>query len=405
MSLEVFTGLPGSGKSSRLIELVNSATARSQPVSTFACSKSPKLAASDALTVHRVITCRIKGLICPLHHFVSTPEAVAILSHLPSGTIAAFEEAQHFDPGIVQHWIEASRRGVEVLVSTPSVPQLRLLKDEGFTETVFKMQCQRCGQSEASTFIVMPETKTTTALCGPCSAEMTEVARRDLLERLQRQPPYPGEQALYQPIDELPECATWRIVRPDSKVRVNIMSYMIREMGLPEAVAPNPATYLDVGCNTGYFCDRIRRLGFYAEGVDVVKGDIDVATILDSFFRRGHVRYVTQDAYAYLESTQDRFFDVTSAFAVFQWLMIQTTVERGITCLEWLFAKTNRLCFLEMGYSAEPQYKEKLKANIDREWVRRIMEDKGGFSEVRMFDAKEQGIKFGRDLFVGIKHG
>ena len=62
-----------------------------------------------------------------------------------------------------------------------------------------------------------------------------------------------------------------------------------------------------------------------------------------------------------------------------------------LTCLQWLFAKTKRLCFLEMGCSAEPQYKEKLKANIDRAWVRRIMEDKGGFSEIQMFDAKEQG--------------
>ena len=36
------------------------------------------------------------------------------------------------------------------------------------------------------------------------------------------------------------------------------MSRLIREIGLPGAVAPSPATYLDVGCNTGYFCDRIR---------------------------------------------------------------------------------------------------------------------------------------------------
>jgi 2-polyprenyl-3-methyl-5-hydroxy-6-metoxy-1,4-benzoquinol methylase len=97
------------------------------------------------------------------------------------------------------------------------------------------------------------------------------------------------------------------------------MSRLIREVRLPEAAAPSPAAYLDVGCNTGYFCDRIWRLGFDAEGVDVVKEDIEVARILDSYFRKGHVRYVTQDAYTYLQKTQDRLFDVTSAFAVFQW--------------------------------------------------------------------------------------
>ena len=56
-----------------------------------------------------------------------------------------------------------------------------------------------------------------------------------------------------------------------------------------------------------------------------------------------------------------------------------------------------------MGYSAEPQYKERLKANIDRNWVCSIMEEKGDFSEIRTFDAKEHGLMFGRDLFVGIR--
>ena len=65
--------------------------------------------------------------------------------------------------------------------------------------------------------------------------------------------------------------------------------------------------------------------------MDFVEADIAVANILDAYFRKGHTRYVVQDAFDYLEQTQDRFFDVTSAFAVFQWLMIQTTVERGIS--------------------------------------------------------------------------
>src|SRR6266498_4690423 len=94
---------------------------------------------------------------------------------------------------------------------------------------------------------------------------MTATARRDLLERLQRQGPHPGEKAIYQPIDELPECASWKIVRSDSKARVELMAQVIEDVGLPAAVAPNPPTYLDIGCNTGYFCDRIRRLGFYTE--------------------------------------------------------------------------------------------------------------------------------------------
>ena len=404
MPIHILRGLPGSGKSTRFVETVNSAIAQKWPVLTFACIEAPELAERKALRVNRVLGCRRPGLVCPLHHFVPTAEAAEILSRAPAGSLAAFEESQYFGPELVPHWIEASRRGVEVLISMPSEPQLTLLKDEPHTETVFQVTCQRCNQENAFTFVVVPETGLTMALCPKCHAEMADAARREILERLERQPPHPGEKAIYQPVDELPECADWKVVRPDSKARAEVMSKIMQELGLPGLLAPKPATYLDIGCNTGYFCHRMRQLGFFAEGVDVVKGDIAVAKLLDSFFRRDFNRYIAQDAYAYLRDTQDNSFDVTSAFAVFQWLMIQTTVERGITCLEWLFAKTKQVCFLEMGYSAEPQYKERLKANIDREWVRRIMEEKGGFSEVRLFDAKEQGLMFGRDLFVGIKN-
>jgi SAM-dependent methyltransferase len=407
MSLHVFTGLPGSGKSSRLIELVNEARSQGKPVRTFACSESPILAQRERLTVEHALGCRRPGLTCPLDHFVPTDTATNILSRLDPATLAAFEEAQFFAPEIVPHWLEASRRGVQIVISTPSLPQLELLKGQPLTETEFTTECQKCGASKASTFLVVPEspTRETMALCSGCKEQMMDVARRDLLERLRRQAPHPGEKAIYQPIDELPETADWKIVRPDSKARADVMVKVIQEAGLPGNLGPTAASYVDVGCNTGYFCDRIRRLGFYSEGVDAVKGDIEVARILDSYFRNGHTHFILQDAYDYLEETQDRTFDVTSAFAVFQWVMIQTSVERGITCLERLFAKTKRRCFLEMGYSAEPQYRERLKTNIDREWVRRIMEEKGGFSEIRIFDAKEHGLMFGRDVFVGIKAG
>jgi hypothetical protein len=146
----------------------------------------------------------------------------------------------------------------------------------------------------------------------------------------------------------------------------------------------------------------MHRLGFQAEGEDVVKEDIAVAKIIDAYIRHDRNVFVAKDAYAYLEDSQDRMFDVTSAFAVFQWLMIQKNAQRGITCFEWLFAKTRRVCFVEMGYSAEAQYKDRLPINIDRAWMENLMREKGGFAEIRVFPAgEEHGIS--RDLFVGIK--
>ncbi|HAF13605.1 MAG TPA: hypothetical protein DCK99_07870, partial [Blastocatellia bacterium] len=165
MPIHILRGLPGSGKSTRFVETVNSAIAQKWPVLTFACIEAPELAERKALRVNRVLGCRRPGLVCPLHHFVPTAEAAEILSRAPAGSLAAFEESQYFGPELVPHWIEASRRGVEVLISMPSEPQLTLLKDEPHTETVFQVTCQRCNQENAFTFVMVPETGLTMALC------------------------------------------------------------------------------------------------------------------------------------------------------------------------------------------------------------------------------------------------
>jgi SAM-dependent methyltransferase len=404
MPITVLIGLPGAGKSSWLIEMVNAAIADGRPVQTFSCSESPWLDAREHVRIHRLLGCRRPGLVCPIHHYVSTEEGAKRLEETPPGTIAVFDEAYHFGKEIAPRWAEAAERGVEVFLATPSFAQQQALNTHPFTQKDFPMNCQKCLETEATTAVIVPGEDATLSLCDPCEETTRAEVRAALIQRLEEQPPYPGEKALYQPIDELEECADWRILRPDSQARVELMTRVIREVGVLDAVKDRAPTYLDVGCNTGYFCHHMRQLGFFAEGEDVVRGDIEVAQILDSWFRRDGNRYIVQDAYDYLRDTQDRMFDVTSAFAVFQWLMIQTTLERGVQCLEWLFAKTRRVCFLEMGYSAEEQYKDRLPGNIDRAWVFNVMEQKGGFSEIRMFDAKRNNLMFGsRDLFVGIK--
>ena len=400
MSISVLTGLPGSGKSTRLIELVNQAIAQDRPVVTFASNSSPWLMARDHLRVNRIIGCRRPGLTCPLHQLVSPDECADILRRTPPGALVAFEEGHYFGLSVVPHWINASKRDLEVLVAMPSQGQLKLLEGQDYTETKLVMNCQQCSEAEATTFIIVPGKDATLSICAKCEATMQDEARWEILERLERQPPYPDEKAIYQPI-EFEECADWRLVRPDSSRRVEVMLRVLNEFGLPGEGPPGHATYLDVGCNTGYFCHHMRRLGFFAEGVDVMDGDVTVARLLDSFFRRDNNNYVHANCYDYLRDTQDRKFDVTSAFAVFQWLMIQQSVDHGIQCLGWLFAKTKRVCFLEMGYSAEPQYRDKIGINIDREWVLNIMQDLGGFSGIRVFDAGQHGLI--RDLFVGLK--
>jgi hypothetical protein len=131
--------------------------------------------------------------------------------------------------------------------------------------------------------------------------------------------------------------------------------------------------------------------------------------LLESFYRRKArpnqqwVRYELANAYEYLRDTQDELFDVTSAFAVFQWIMIQRSPDHGLDCIEWLARKTKRACFLEMGYSREEMYKDQIGVVIDRDWVVEAMKRRGDFAEVRVIDAASGVLQ--RDLFVGLKNG
>jgi SAM-dependent methyltransferase len=416
MSLMILTGLPGAGKSARLIERVNAATRAGLPVLTFACSEAPVLFANENYRVRRLLGCRQQGLTCALDHFVSTAECAAILERTPPGTLVAFDEAHYFGSELAPYWTHASRRGLEVVLVKISPAQRLQLKNSDPVETPLAIKCQRCQTAEATGYLVLrglpqdtpfkwwPGDAATVSLCAECEAQMIKSGRQEIVERLERQAPYPGEKTIYQPV-ELEECKTWKVLRPDSLLRTQLMARIIAERDVRGNRVADNVTYLDVGCNTGYFCHFARhQLGFTAEGVDVVAPDIAVAQLLDTFVRKDNNTFVAADAYDYLRDTPERTFDVTSAFAVFQWLMIQTSVERGVQCLEWLFAKTKQLCFLEMGYTSEEQYKGKLPVTIDRAWVWNLMEQKGGFAEIRMLDAKQHGLMFGsRDIFVGIK--
>ena len=113
------------------------------------------------------------------------------------------------------HWLEASERGLDVLVSTPSREQLDTLREHGCTESRLTVPCQKCAAGDATTFIRSPDQDATISMCGTCHDAMMAEARRDVIDRLKRQGPYPGEEAIYQPV-ELEECSGWKVLRPDS---------------------------------------------------------------------------------------------------------------------------------------------------------------------------------------------
>ena len=335
-----------------------------------------------------------------LTHFVPLAECIEVLETMTAPALAAFDEAQYFGEALVSHWIDASERGVDVVVATPSAAQLEELSARGYSPVVLTMPCDVCLRAEASLPLRLPQKDRTLTLCERCHDAIVSAASAEIVERLRAQGPYPGEDALYQPV-ELPECAGWRVLRSDSECRAELIAAAAEEaLAGRDAAGPMP-TYLDIGCNTGYLCHAMRRRGFQATGVDVVKGDIAVAQLLDSYVRKDGNIYLLADAHEYLGETRDVPVDVTSAFSVFQWVMIQKSPQHGIDCILWLFEKTRAVCVLELGDSEEAHYRGRIGIEVNNDWTRNLMEEHGDFAEIRLLEAAEYGLK--RDVFVGIK--
>jgi len=395
MPITTLTGLPGSGKSEQLIITVNTALEQERVALTFCCSDSPILKARRGIAEHRQLGSR-SGLTTPLNYFVSAESAIRIVREAPSGALLAFEEAQHFGDGIVEPWCEASEQGVEIFITSPSPSQAKMLHRRDHEITRLTLTCQNCEGREASTFLCYLDEDRTESVCEVCHKKLQSEAEAEIVDHLRAQEPHPGEEKIYQPI-ELHECSNWDVIRQDSDQRFRVIEKACADENLPTA----HSNYLDIGCNTGFFCYQMTKAGFRATGVDVVGNDISIARKLGTFFRRDYTTYVVSDAHEYLQSTQDQTFDVTSAFSVFQWVMIQNTPKHGLDCMRWLFGKTRRICILEMGESTEAHYAERIGMKYDRDWIYDFMQEFGGFDRIDIVDLADHNLK--RDLFIGYK--
>ena len=395
MSMEILTGLPGSGKSDYLIRRVQSARETDLKVLTISCCESLILKNRPNLAKYGRIASR-SGVFTKLDRFETLENTIRLLKTAESGWLLAFDEAQHFGPDIVSAWLIASDRGVNILIASPSHDQLKLLSKHGYRPTVLTLTCQECGGREASTFFCHMDENRTVAVCDSCHKVMKQTAEEKAICMLRKQTPYPGETIIYQPV-ELPACDGWKVIREDSERRFQIVKQACSKIGLPD----RESSYLDVGCNTGFFCYRMSRIGFRSTGVDVTKEDIQLARLLGAYNRRDYARYVVSDAYAYLKETQDIKFDVTSAFSVFQWVMIQNSAQHGLHCMNWMFRKSRYICVLEMGESTEDHYVKRIGMEYDSRWIHTFMEDSEEFDHVEFYDHDKYGIK--RDLFIGLK--
>jgi SAM-dependent methyltransferase len=354
-----------------------------------------------------------------IDHFVSAAEAGRILSELPAGSLAAFDEAAWFGVDIVEAWIEAERRGVDVVVSSLSEQQVAILKERSYPVTRLTVPCMLCGKDRGRHshelfhtaergFVVVCDACREAVARNQCRSEPSSLDGElceELTSELRRMKPFPGKEHAYQPVFGL-DLPGWELVRGDTPIRADLIREVL-EAAFPAWSASSRAgeadgrpSFIDLGCCTGFFCEYFAARGWEAWGLDIDEDFIALARRVSQALGSG-VEYCQSALLPHVQGHPGARFDVTTSFATVQWVIAQSGLDAGLECFDWIFGAARKMCVLEMGYSEEEIYREKLPVRIDREWVEELMRTRGGFDEVLVIPKGSRGVW--RDLFIGLK--
>lgn len=403
MSLTVFTGLPATGKTSAIIRSMREHERAGGKVALFLSAEHKELTRRPNVRPGGLMGCRDPELNFKIDHVLKTDATVACLETLEPGTMAVFDEAHFFKPSIVRAWQTAAQRGLQILVGTPSRAQLEQLEDSGSAATELTVPC-RCGKADATSVIYEDNMTYPIHLCDECNAEQYNAIMKQLLEEIRVSEPFPGEKKTYQPFFDV-DMEGWDFVRGDSMARFRLMEDAVARCPSINPTVDSADTrlsYLDLGCCSGFFCDAMDDIGFSSTGVDVTKNFIDWCNRLAKF-KGQNISYIKEDAKKFITGSDEKV-DVTSTFATLQWVMTQQGYEAGLDCFKQLFDRTEHICVVEMGYTLEDIYKDRIPdrpREIDQKWVLDIMREFGDFAVIEVYPAGENGIW--RDIFIGYK--
>ena len=395
MTITILTGLPGSGKSQTLISHVNSARREGRTVLTFMCGDSPTLQARPRITERGEMGCRA-GLFIPLNHFVSAERAIELMESAPVNALLAFDEAQHFGDELVDAWRGATERGADVLIASPSPAQLLALKNHGHNATKLRLLCEICRTREASRFFCFHGEDRTESVCEGCFRLRRHEAEREIIGQLRDGEPHPGQEYLDLPV-ELTQCRDWAVARDDSQENVRLMLEACGNLGLPRP----QSTYLDVGCGTGYFCNRMAEAGFHATGIDVRIDQIKLARLLSAYCRNDHAVYSHSGIDERLASKFHRGFDVVSAFAGCWCSAYQTNPKQTRNRLRQVFRTTRHLCVLAAGGPGHSALDAPEASSTTAAEMQSFMQTEGGFARIERVGGKYGSL--GRQLLIGTK--
>lgn len=403
MPLTAFVGVAGAGKTTTLIGELQAARDGGSDVWLVLCSDSPDLRARPHVKTGGLMGSRSPGVKFPISHFVSRVEAAELLDEAAPGQVVAFDEASWFGTSLVNHWIDASDRGVVVYVSSMSEDQIELLTNAGHRMTRITLPCALCtvGEGINSLDAAVHESTVSLTVCDACLRAVERNRQggagvESVLEDLAAINPFPGEHRSYQPLYGV-ESDGWDFVRMDSALRAEIMMAAFSEFYGSSSAGKS---YLDLGCATGFFCEFMADQGFASTGVDIDDDFIRVASSV-SAMRYSDVTYIKSDALSYIRENPSEQFDVVSTFATVQWVMAQSGLEAGLECFDWIFRAAREMCVVEIGYSKEDIYSDKLPVRIDRVWMQETMKQRGNFDEVLFYEAGQHNTW--RDQFIGLR--
>ena len=404
MSLRVYTGLPASGKTKAIITEMEKRSNEGRQVILILSSEHEELTRRPNVKPGGLMGCRDQARKFPIDYVIDTNAASELLLTTSPGTLVVFDEAQYFQPTIVADWHAAAQRGVDITVGTPSPAQVAILKSLPHESIELTVNCQ-CGNNVATRAVYTSDLVYPNHLCEGCYEEHMQTQISNLLDLVHKSKPFPGDLHTYQPFYDL-DMSGWELVRSDCPARLSIIQDSASRCDairskLEDHVAQ--PSFIDLGCCSGFFADGMASSGFRAAGVDVSEDFISWASQL-AHIKGQAINYRQQDLLSYLTET-DGHFDIISTFATVQWVMAQQGYEAGVKCFHRIFEMADQLCVIEMGYTSEEIYHDKIAdrpSEIDRTWMIDLMESSGLFHTVELHPSGENGIW--RDIFVGFKN-
>jgi SAM-dependent methyltransferase len=158
-------------------------------------------------------------------------------------------------------------------------------------------------------------------------------------------------------------------------------------------------TFLDIGCNIGYFLNQFNK---YCEKVIGIDYDSNLKKESDIFYPEIAKNILNVDYTKRLKDFEQ--FDIVSFMSLFHHIIISEGLESAIKVLKIVDEKTKEIMFFEMAQEHERFYNGKLPGwNIDK--IKNFIIDNTSFNrcETLMVDSDSVGKfsdDFGRTLFA-----